>query len=111
MSSALHIRHRLPGQTLGPAIACAVILGGAAALGLALPHDAATQPVAPTSQCTITSCHSGDHPVLPGRRDFQIRPGQAGGDQVLPGRHDFQIRPPGVKFHPTTGGRALPGQP
>lgn len=74
MSSATSTRHRMPGQPVGAAIACAVILGGAAALGLALPHDTSTQPVDPTSQCTITSCHSGDHPVLPGRHDFQIRP-------------------------------------
>jgi len=67
-------RPRLPGRTATAAIGAALLFGAAAALGLALPKDAATQPVEPTSQCVITSCHAGQHPVLPGRHDFQIRP-------------------------------------
>ena len=75
MSTATTSHHRFPGSTLGAAIACAAVLGGVSALGLALPQDGSTQPLDPTSQCTLTTCHSGQHPVLPGRHDFGLRPG------------------------------------
>jgi hypothetical protein len=91
-STATTTRHRLHGSGLGAAIACAAIIGGAAALGIALPQGDSTQPVDPTSQCTITTCHSGQHPVLPGRHDFGLRPG--GGVDL-----------------PSVGGRPQLGQP
>ena len=64
MSTATTSHHRFPGSTLGAAIACAAVLGGVTALGLALPQDGSTQPLDTTSQCTLTTCHSGQHPVL-----------------------------------------------
>jgi hypothetical protein len=84
MSTATSTHHRFPGSTLGAVLACAAIFGGAAALGMALPQGDSTQPVDPASQCTITSCQSGQHPVLPGRHDFGLRPG-AGFDSTTSG--------------------------
>jgi hypothetical protein len=63
---------RFPAATA--AVACAAVVGGAAALGIALSNNGdSTQPLAPTAECNSTSC-AVDHPVLPGRHDFQVRP-------------------------------------
>jgi hypothetical protein len=85
-------QRRFFGSAAGTALAAAVVIGGMTALGLALPDHASVQPVAPTSQCTIESCHAGDHPLLPGRHDFQLRPG-------------------GGYVPPTGGGHVVLGQP
>jgi hypothetical protein len=93
MSTATTTHHRrFFGSAGGTALAAAAIIGGMTALGLALPDHDSVQPVAPTSQCTIESCGAGDHPLLPGRRDFHLRPG-------------------GGYLPPTGGGRLVGGQP
>jgi hypothetical protein len=85
MSTSTTTHHRLPGSTAAAAIVSAVVLGGVAALGVALSNDGSTAPAAPTSECTTASCVGPQHPLLPGRHDFQLRNGD--------------------KFHPTTNGR------
>ena len=86
MSTSTTTTHqRLPGSTAAAAIVSAVVVGGVAALGVALSNNGSTQPVAPTTECTSASCVGPQHPVLPGRHDFQLRNGD--------------------KFHPTTNGR------
>ena len=91
MSPASTSHHHFSGTSLGAAAAAAVIFGGAAALGIALPEGAATHPVAPTSPCTVASCHPVNHPVLPGRHDFGARAGS--------------------RFRPAPDGSRAPGRP
>lgn len=92
MSTASTAHHHILGPTSGAVLASVIIIGGAAAIGIALPTHDSTRPVAPTSECTIESCGAGSHPVLPGRHDFGIRPGG--------------------QFHATTsGGQPQLGQP
>jgi hypothetical protein len=75
-----HRRHHL-GPTTGSALAAAAVVGAVVALSVALSQPGSTQPVDPTNQCTITSCHAGDHPVLPGRHAFHATTG--GGQSQL----------------------------
>src|SRR4051794_25469995 len=67
MSTVTTTHGRRLGPTTGSALAAAAVVGAVAALGAALSQPGSTQPVDPTNQCTITSCHVGGHPVLAGR--------------------------------------------
>ena len=86
MSTLTTFHHRFTGRGLGAALACAVIVGGAAALGLSLPHDTAGQPVDPAPACVVASCQPDNHALLPGRHDFDIRPdaGRRAGRDAAP---------------------------
>lgn len=91
MSTATTTRH-FPGSTTAAAIACAVVLAGGAALGIALTntHSGSAEPVAPTAHCTSALC-GVEHPILPGR-------------------HDFQQSSPGHFHYTSSGGRVMLGQ-
>jgi hypothetical protein len=71
MSTVTTTHRRRLGPTTGSALAAAAVVGAVAALGVALSQPGSTQPLDPTNHCTITSCHAGDHPVLPGRHAFR----------------------------------------
>jgi len=97
ISTTTH-RH-FPGSTVAAAVGCAVVIGGVAALGLAVSQHDSVQPAAPTSVCVTTSCVGPGHPVLPGRHDFRLRPGR-------------DLSQPGGGFKPTgDGGRIRAGRP
>lgn len=92
MSTVTTTHHRFPGSAGGAAIACALVIGGVSALGVALSQDHTAQPASPSVECTSASCVGPDHPVLRGRHDH---------GKFAHGR-----------LHPTTGGgHTVVGQP
>jgi hypothetical protein len=76
MSTASPTHLHFPGSAVMAAVATAIFVGGVAALAMVLPQGESTQPVAPTTECTITSCHAGHHPVLPGRHELRKHAGR-----------------------------------
>ena len=67
MSATTTTRHHLPGSAVAAALACAAVIGGVSALGLAVSHHESVQPVAPAGVCISASCVGPAHPLLPGR--------------------------------------------
>jgi hypothetical protein len=102
MTTAVSTQHRFSQPTaLIAAAATAVIVGGAAVVGIALSQDDTAAPIAPArapDACQVNACMphdgGGKGDVKPNRGDYAAPP-QGGAGNVTPNRGDYAAPPQG----------------